>query len=456
MKKITLLSIFLLASASSIYAQNTTKAPVKRNSPTKTIAQKDANKSADDDFNRWTIELNSGQSKGIKPYETNYYSSQIHDVGGKFNFNNFAVGARYMITPKFGFKGNLSFDDLKNGSGNGSKDFHTIQKGIALQAVVNGSRLLGIDDVAGRWGLLLHGGLQGTMITSFTPNTIGDSHNYGRTEHNFGMVIGLGPQFRITNRLALSLDISIYNYFRQHFNWDGSYSDNSNNLNGQLMTTSFGLSYSLGSQKMHGDWAVIKDKNIKEIEALNQRIDEMETLMNDSDKDGVPDYLDQENNSVAGVAVDTKGKMIDINRNGVPDELERYLADTYTSKESTNTANADMIKRMINDGYVSTYFDPMKSTPTNVSTEGIDFILTYLRTNPTATIDIIGHADEIGSSEFNQKLALNRAEAVKAILVKAKIDPTRLNVISKGEDASVDKDSDGARKLVRRVTFKVK
>ena len=82
--------------------------------------------------------------------------------------------------------------------------------------------------------------------------------------------------------------------------------------------------------------------------------------------------------------------------------------------------------------------------------------MTYLRTNPTATIDIIGHADEIGSSEFNQKLALNRAEAVKAILVKAKIDPTRLNVISKGEDASVDKDSDGARKLVRRVTFKVK
>jgi OOP family OmpA-OmpF porin len=222
------------------------------------------------------------------------------------------------------------------------------------------------------------------------------------------------------------------------------------------MTTSLGLSYSLGNQKMHGDWAIIKDKNIKEIDALNKRIEDMETLMNDTDKDGVPDYLDQENNSVAGVAVDTKGKMIDINRNGVPDELERYLSETYTSKESTNAANADMIKRMINEGYVSTYFDPKMSTPTNVSTEGIDFMLTYLRNNPTASIDIIGHADEIGSSEFNQKLALNRAEAVKAILVKAKIDPARLNVISKGEDASVDKNSDGARKLVRRVTFKVK
>ena len=66
----------------------------------------------------------------------------------------------------------------------------------------------------------------------------------------------------------------------------------------------------------------------------------METQMNDSDKDGVPDYLDQENNSVAGVAVDTKGRMVDKNNNGVPDELERYLTNNYSTKESTTIANA--------------------------------------------------------------------------------------------------------------------
>ena len=47
--------------------------------------------------------------------------------------------------------------------------------------------------------------------------------------------------------------------------------------------------------------------------------------MNDADKDGVPDYLDVENNSIAGVAVDTKGRMVDKNTNGVPDELENIL-----------------------------------------------------------------------------------------------------------------------------------
>ena len=40
--------------------------------------------------------------------------------------------------------------------------------------------------------------------------------------------------------------------------------------------------------------------------------------------------------------------------------------------------------------------------------------------------------------------------------MKACITEDRLNIVSEGEDTSVDKDSAGARRLVRRVTFKVK
>jgi OOP family OmpA-OmpF porin len=42
---------------------------------------------------------------------------------------------------------------------------------------------------------------------------------------------------------------------------------------------------------------------------------------------------------------------------------------------------------------------------------------------------------------------------VQSILIKANIS---LNVIAAGEDSSVDKDSELARKLVRKVTFRVK
>jgi len=41
-------------------------------------------------------------------------------------------------------------------------------------------------------------------------------------------------------------------------------------------------------------------------------------------------------------------------------------------------------------------------------------------------------------------------------LIKAGIPASRLNVVSQGEDSSVAVDSPEARRLVRRVTFKVK
>jgi OOP family OmpA-OmpF porin len=64
--------------------------------------------------------------------------------------------------------------------------------------------------------------------------------------------------------------------------------------------------------------------------------------------------------------------------------------------------------------------------------------LTYLRNNPSASVDI-GHADELGRSEYNDKLSTARANSVKETLIKANISASRLNVIAAGEDSSVEK-----------------
>jgi OOP family OmpA-OmpF porin len=223
---------------------------------------------------------------------------------------------------------------------------------------------------------------------------------------------------------------------------------------------SLGLTYSFGKDNIHGDWAIIEENKLKEIGELEKRIGDLESMMNDSDKDGVPDYLDVENNSIAGVTVDNKGRMVDINNNGVPDELEKYMANKFVDKANVGTviesANADMIKKMVNDGYVVIYFETGKSRPTPESTEGIGFMLTYLRNNVGASVEIVGHADEIGSSALNNKLANDRANKIKQIFLDSGIDASRLNIISEGEDTSVLKDSSDARRLVRRVTFKIK
>jgi OOP family OmpA-OmpF porin len=56
--------------------------------------------------------------------------------------------------------------------------------------------------------------------------------------------------------------------------------------------------------------------------------------------------------------------------------MENY---TNSTDKSPMLSNNELIKSLINGGYVATYFDFDKSSSTNVSTEGIDFILTYLK-----------------------------------------------------------------------------
>ena len=229
-------------------------------------------------------------------------------------------------------------------------------------------------------------------------------------------------------------------------------------MTGSLSRVTLGVSVALGKGKIHGDWAIIQDKNDIRLDSLNNRIGEIEELMNDSDKDGVPDYLDVEQNSIAGVAVDTKGRMVDKNNNGVPDELEKYVNSSITNNNNTATsaASENAILQLINEGYIAAYFDTNKSQPNSASTSSIGFILNYLKNNPSKSVDITGYADEIGNNEYNNKLAGDRAQNVKAILVKAGISESRLNILSNGEDDSVDKKSEYARRLVRKTVFKIK
>jgi OOP family OmpA-OmpF porin len=404
-----------------------------------------------DSYNKWSIELEAGQSKGTKPYAVGYYYSNPNKHFA-FEFNHFAIGGRYMISPTFGVRAKFAYDNLSNLSGSESLPFEMEQIQASFEGVVNTVRLFNIEEKAGRFGLLVHLGFQGAQMT---PKM---GINEGKHEFNVGLVGGFTPQFRVLKNVSVFADFTINSNVRQHFNWDGSYSESNNNLTGSMYSTSLGVSISFGAEKIHGDWAIIEDKKSKEMRELEARVGDIETLMNDTDKDGVPDYLDQENNSIAGVAVDTKGRMVDLNNNGVPDELEKYVDKSVTNNISNNKAEISngMLLQLINDGYIAAYFDTDKRVPTTASTDNIGFILNYLRSNPTKSVDIIGYADAIGKSNYNTKLSNDRAENVKTILIKAGIDSSRLNIVGNGIDDSVDRNSEYARRLVRKVVFKVK
>ncbi|MGV3696786.1 OmpA family protein [Flavobacterium sp.] len=407
---------------------------------------------AGETFNRWSIEADFGQSKGSKPYTDGYYGNNPGKFFGGIMINHVGVGARYMFSPKFGMKMNIGIDNLQEQNHSGSLPFQMQHHQLSAEGVVNLIRLFDFQKQAGRFGLLFH---LGGQISRMTPQMGPQS----KTEWNGGLVAGISPQFRIFKNVSVFADFIVNSNIRQHYNWDGvEFSDPKNNLAGSLYRASFGVSLALGKGKIHGDWAIIRDENAAKLDSLNNRVGEIEELMNDSDKDGVPDYLDQEQNSIAGVAVDTKGRMVDKNNNGVPDDLEKYVNNTVkeNSTAATTAATENAVLQLINEGYIAAYFDTAKANPNAASASNIGFILNYLKNNPNRTVDITGFADEIGSTAYNNKLSSDRAESVKAILVRAGIAESRITITPRGEDDSVDKQSDWARRLVRKAIFTVK
>ena len=415
MKKIILLLV-LLVTVVTVNAQTITDESV-----------------ADGNFNKWSIEFAGGFNKPQKPMK--YYTATISPYV-------IDLGARYMLNNKFGLKADLgynSFQEEKN-----STPFDTKYYRFDIQGVANLGRIMNFETWTKTIGLLGHTGFGAAYF---------EDKNSSIDDKMINFIIGITAQVKLSNKLVLTGDFSTIMNALQNHTYDAAAVNPEKGLSGALFNGTIGLTLYLGKNEKHADWVTIVDN---EVIVQRERIDQLEKMLVDSDKDGVADYLDLEPNTIAGLMVDSKGRAVDTNNNGVPDELEKYLTRTYGNKSDAPVSDKESITNLVNGGYVAAYFDFNKSTPTDSSMDGINFVLNYLRNNPSASVDITGYADEIGNASYNEKLAVERANNVKDILLKAKIAPERINVISGGVDTSVDKESATARKLVRRVTFKLK
>ena len=80
---------------------------------------------------------------------------------------------------------------------------------------------------------------------------------------------------------------------------------------------------------------------------------------------------------------------------------------------------------------------------------------TILKDNPSVQVSVEGHTDAIGSDQYNLKLSLRRATAVKQYLVKDGVPDTRLSVRGFGKTQPVaSNDTADGRAQNRRVELK--
>lgn len=396
------------------------------------------------DYNKWSIEASGGMHKPASPFASGYYTNSPA-------FTQFAIGTRYMFNNKAGLKLDFGYQMMEDGKN--SLPFESDFWRVSLQGVVNVGNILDFHTWTNSLGLLFHAGAGYGQINPKKP------YELKNPDQVVNIIAGITPQVKLAERVALNGDLSILGNFRQDVSWDGVGRTHRRGFNAYMVNVSIGLNVYLGKHEKHADWVGQAGVSSDKLSELEGRISKIETDLIDSDQDGVPDYLDREPNTPSGVAVDTKGRAIDKNNNGIPDEMESALDSRYAKKGETTTAVSggnQIIKHLIDEGYVNVYFQFNSTKPETYSLEAINYLIKYMKDNPSSQAELIGYADEIGNAQYNQQLSERRAKAVYDILVASGISGDRLTHTGNGEDASVDKSSSPARQLVRRVTFKLK
>jgi len=80
-----------------------------------------------------------------------------------------------------------------------------------------------------------------------------------------------------------------------------------------------------------------------------------------------------------------------------------------------------------------------------------------LKEKANIAIAIEGHTDDVGSSEYNEKLGMRRAETIRKELASLGVDPGRMSAASLGETKPlIGQETAWARAVNRRVEFQVK
>ena len=102
------------------------------------------------------------------------------------------------------------------------------------------------------------------------------------------------------------------------------------------------------------------------------------------------------------------------------------------------------------------HFATNKTRILKTSEEALNDLYMYLARNPKVRIKIIGHTDNVGKDDANQKLSDGRAKAVMEELIERGIDPARIQAEGRGESQPIDtNDTEEGRQNNRRVEIEI-
>lgn len=370
------------------------------------------------DYNKWSLDIGAGIHQIAFPLSPGYRTENP----GLWQAN---IGVRRMFNEKFGLRLDLGINKIE---GDNTNPFEATLFRGTLEGVVNAGNLLSFENWTKKVNLLFHAGIgYGSLSNKIPFNATNDGIVH--------LMMGLTPQYKISDRVSLFLDLSTFYNFYQERTFNGGINPSPGETNASIFNTSIGVNFAIGNFKKHADF-------YRKVDGDNKTATELENIKNRL-------------TSAEQEIVELKEKKADINT----DTLIAKLDQRYVKREELNLtengdvitgSNVDFIKRLLARGYENVFFDLNSSTVSTGSLGAVSYLKQFMMDNPSVTAVLVGYADETGTEARNQVLSERRAKAVFDILVDAGISSSRLTYTGGGVDRSVSGD---ANPLARKVRF---
>lgn len=250
-------------------------------------------------YNHWSVDVAAGAFKAPNPYAIQYSTHTAVfpalELGGRYMFNNYA-GVR-LEAAYHGISGDQQMTNGATGS------FKTNYLRLSVDGVMNLGRIMDFQSFSKRLGMLGYAGVG--MASLFN-----DSLKLGKEKGSDEMIsfsAGLSPQVRLSDRIALSLNLRATAHMYQTRTYDLREQQYNRGLDGFMLSGTLGFHFYLGKSKTHVDWYDEENGMLAAIRMREGTYDSISRAMQDGDHDGVPNYLDEEPETAEGAKVNVKG-----------------------------------------------------------------------------------------------------------------------------------------------------
>ena len=258
-----------------------------------------------------------------------------------FRPSHINLNYRYMFNNKFGLMSTLGYDRFSFKNNVTSSNYYR----LSIETSVNLREILGFSEFVENFGTLAHAGIG---ISGLWSDNIANSDIFKKT--NFDQLLhftfGLTPKYKINNKFSVHIDLTYITQLKQDFSYDTrTLIKPKEGISGGFVNFSAGVTMSIGPRKHHADWytfPTLVDKDLEKINLLEIQLQQLEMKLEDTDGDGVSNYLDDEQNTPKGNQVDSRG--VTLGRLEAPEkinDIDSLFNNPKTNSQNTNLENKE-------------------------------------------------------------------------------------------------------------------